>query len=121
MEPRPNLIRRLLEARSERRDISRFRALLAAPTTSNPFVLPGRARLAISSSQSEAAGNITVALAGHESFSHPALAANQVWRGYSGERTYTITLTRNAGAAATVKVYLVDIFGRHKQIASITV
>lgn len=119
MESAAQVRGRICEAQSARLDFTRFRALIASPANlSAPLVLPGRARLAISHSVGLTLGQVTVAL-GHQHFSHPALTAGQVWRGYTGERTNVVTVT--GSPTGVLKLYIVDPFGRHKVIGTLTV
>jgi hypothetical protein len=118
---------------NERRDIAAFRALVAAPAdlgtvaagaTSLGFVMPGRGRLAASSSVAQAAAaSLAVNVGDRLAFTVPVLAADQVHRGATGERGMEVTVTRASGAGAdagTVTIHVVDPLGRHLPVATAT-
>lgn len=105
------------KAYRERLDFDRFQSLVATPATANPFTLPGRGRLGLSKTATLAAGAASVTV-GRQTFQTAALAADQVHRGYTGERGMPVTV---AGPAGTYKVHVIDPQGHARVIAQITI
>ncbi len=107
------------ERRRDRANLSAFRALLAAPHDlgAGPLVMPAPGRLALAHSAGLAAGQVTVSVGARRSFSHPALAADEVHRGIHAEEGFAITQT--GAPLGTLSLYLVDpLDGTHALIAT---
>ena len=89
-------------------------------TGQTALTLPGSARLAFSYSVPLADGVVSVDISGGRSFSHPALAADEIFRGEWGEETKDITINRGAAPAGVASVYIVDDIGRNFVIGTAT-
>lgn len=126
MESRRQLEHRLRRDQRERRDLSAFAALLAAPHDlgdgTDGLVLPARARLAISHEAGMSEGDVVVHIAGDGDldFTHPELAADEVHRGNWGERGMTVTVENVGAPEGALTLYLIDPFGRPLPIATAT-
>ena len=115
--------------RIDRARITEYDSLVASPAdlgnvaalgTSSALTLPAGARLALSCSVGLSAEDVTVNVGGRESFTHPDLAADEVHRGYTGGRQMDVTVTRNAGPAGTLTLYILDPYNRKLAVATAT-
>lgn len=64
-------------------------------------------------------GDITVNVGG-STFGHPTLEADEVFRGHRGGRDMDVTVTRNAGSAGTLTLYIVDLDNTVLTVATAT-
>lgn len=87
-------------------------------TGQTPVRLPGSIRLAVSFSVPLAQGVLTVEVAGGRNFTHPALAADEVYRGEFAEEGKEVTIARGAAPAGTATIYIVDDIGRNLAIGT---
>jgi hypothetical protein len=91
-------------------------------TTTDEFNLPGSGRLAISCTQPLAAGDITVNIGETKSFTHPALAADEIHKGNWAESGSLITVTTlEPPIGAEVTIYVVDLRGVCLPIAEVDI
>ena len=75
-----------------------------------PLTLPGRGRLAVSSSASVVQGEVTATVGPFKSFGTTNLDADEIFKGVYGEKGQEVTLTNN-GASGDISLYIVDDFG----------
>jgi hypothetical protein len=108
--------------------LMRFSALVGAPVdlgnvaaagTSDELVLPANARLAVSHTAALDLAVVTINV-GAGSFSHPALAADAIHKGNFGEAGRVVTIERGAAPAGTFTLYVVDMQGVPRAIATVT-
>jgi hypothetical protein len=105
--------------RSDRENLSAFAALIATPHDlgAGALTTPAPGRLALSHSAGLSSGQVTVAVGSRRGFSHPALDADQVHRGYHAEKGVEVTQT--GAPTGTLSVYLVNPFdGTYDLIAT---
>jgi hypothetical protein len=104
--------------------LMKYTALVSAPVdlgevaedgTSDPLVIPGGARLAMSHSEALDAGVVTIG-----GFSHPALSANALHRGNFFETGKSIVVERGSAPAGTFTVYVLDLSNKPHAIATVT-
>lgn len=116
----------------ERRIIKQFDSLIETPhtfdnlaassSTATNFSLPANGRLAISHSASLPAGHVSIDVGANRSFSHPALNADEPFKGgLYGEEGQEVVLTRGTGGnAGTFSLYVVTPSGVRETIATCT-
>lgn len=95
--------------RQDRERITAFDSLVATPhdLASGPLVMPSSARLALSHSAGLTAGQVTISIVtGRVGFTHPALAADVVYRGSWAEKGTRIS--QSGSPAGTLKIWLVN-------------
>ena len=95
--------------RQDRERISAFDALVASPHDlgASDLVMPASARLAISHSAALTLGQITISITpGRVGFSHPAMPANDLYKGSWAEEGTRVS--QSGAPAGTLTVYLVN-------------
>ncbi len=99
-----------------------FGSIAAGASSVANLALPAGARLAISHSVALDAEDVTVTIAGANiNFTHPALVADEIYRGAWGEETMVVTIGRGAGApAGDFILYMVSPLGLHRAIGTAT-
>lgn len=97
-----------------------FLGSIAQSGQSSVLNLPANGRLAISCSVALTAGQVIVAVGDRSSFSHPALSAGQIYKGSYGERGMPVTVSRGAASAGTFTLYILDLRGSPRPIATVT-
>ncbi len=98
----------LRRRRQGREAITALQPLVDTPHDlgSGPLRMPAGARLAISHSAGLSQGDVTVSLGNGAGFTHPALAADQVFRGVWAERGQDVTVT--GVPSGTLTVHAID-------------
>ena len=82
--------------------------------------LPGSAQLAFSYSVAVSAEDVQVEVLGGLDFTHPALAADEVWKGVWVEEGKEVRLNRQGAPAGVATIYIIDDIGRRQVIGTAT-
>ena len=103
--------------RRSRQDLGAFAALIETPHDLGvePVVLPANARLAVSSDNAEAAGDVTVTVKSTV-YATPALVADAPHRLNLAERGWEVDVDGPVGS--TITLHVVGHFGEHVAIAT---
>ena len=99
-----------------------FGTLAADSTSVTNLAMPAGARLAIAVDVVLDAEDVTITIAGASlGFTHPALLADQIYRGVWAEKTMVVSVTREIGCpAGAFTLYQVDAQGLHRAIGTAT-